>query len=937
MKLVCVRSRAVVELADGALPPYGVFSHTRDRPLLRHHPVVGSDLVGSDLVGPDHHDIPPPHYSPSPTSPPLPYSYITKNPSATNPKYHPSTFNNTKRPYTLNTGSTYPLCPDTLEQVCRHALRSGIEYVWIDQFCIDKTSTADLDDAVNGARRRLRNSALCFAHLHDLPPATLTTTKTTMTTISDAHAHADAHADAWSRCRYWKRAWTLQELILPPRVRFYDAQWNYRGDKDSPTLAPLLSRITGIPRSVLVDAAALADVALAVRISWSATRAATREEDTAYALVALTGATLPVRYGEGASRAFFRLQEELLRDTRDGSLLAWRSARGDDAEVRGLLARSPAEFGHFAATPTAAAPAQEPQRPWVFNGKVRFSSKGIELESRVCKGPGCLLLSIGQKRQDLGTGKSIAICFREWNGVYVRVRSAARVSLSALRSWRSIDVMRDVDDSLSRSLKSFFVGMPCRIDITKPGGLDAAWRSALLPRVVHDSEEAAVQHEDHHHHHQADVKMDEGDEVMLPLSPQKSQTSSNHSEGSYVYIAMTGSWMPSQEPPPSSSSFRHSKNHNMYSDARADEDVISSADSDPGSLTSNSTSVTESESGDDSNDGPLHHPYPVMIKASAEANDDFDADAPATETRSTTTLAAEKDDRDSLRSLVMQSAIRDHVLATSYQRIMAWIQTVTYVEPPQDRIPPRSRINPTNWFASAESLTLLCGNGDGDGDGNGPRERMVKVYRPDGYFHLACPFFAADPAAHHSCVLAGRDLQTLAGVLAHVRAHHPPTAYCAFCHCDFAADYDARDAHMALRTCEPVGHFAPQGDASRKGVPEAQLRRIEDKDRLRAARGKGEAERWRCIYRALFPDLVQRAASDGCDPYLRGGNGYAVSLVHDYWTLHKRECVAEALEACGHDIDQLNDGEALEALYQTTLTALVAKIYHEWHLGKQEA
>ncbi|PMB63791.1 Vegetative incompatibility protein HET-E-1 [Beauveria bassiana] len=934
MKLVCVRSRAVVELPDGALPPYGVFSHTRDRPFLREHVAVGSDFVGSDFVGSDY-DVPPPHYSPSPTSPPLPYSYISKNSSATNTKYHGSTFDNTnKRPYTLNTKSTWALCGDTLEHLCRHALRSGIEYVWIDEFCIDKTSTADLDDAVNGARRRLRNSALCFAHLHDLPAATVTTTTTTttMTTISEADA------SAWSRCRYWKRAWTLQELILPPRVRFYDAQWNYRGDKDSPVLAPLLSRITGIPRSVLVDAAALADVALAVRISWSAGRAAAREEDTAYALVAVTGATLPVRYGEGAARAFFRLQEELLRDTRDGSLLAWRSARGDDGEVRGLLARSPAEFGHFAATATATVAAQEPQRPWIFNGKVRFSSKGIELESRVCKGPGCVLLSIGQKRQDLGTSKSIAICFREWNGIYVRVASALRVSLSALRSWRCIDVMRDVDDSHSRSLRSLFVGMPCRIEMTKRGGLEGAWRPPSLPRVVQDSEEVAVQHQDHQDHHhphqQADVKMDEGDEVMLPLSPQKSQTPSNHSEGSYVYIAMAGSWMPSQEPPPSSSSFPHAKDHDTYSDAGADEDVISSADSDPGSLTSNSASVTESESGDDSNNGPSHHPYPVMMKASAEANDDFDADAPATETRSTTTLAADKDDRDSLRGLVMQPAIRDHVLATSYQRVMAWIQTVTYVEPPQDRIPPRSRINPTDWFASAESLTLLCGNGNGDG----PREHMVKVSRPDGYFHLACPFFAADPAAHRSCVLAGRDLQTLAGVLAHIRAHHPPTAYCAFCHCDFAADYDARDAHMALRTCKPVGHFAPQGDASRKGVPEAQLRRIEDKDRLRAARGKGEAERWRRIYRALFPDLVQRTASDGCDPYLRGGNGYAVSLVHDYWTLHKRECVAEALEACGgHDIDELNDGEALDAIYQSTLTALVTKIYHEWHLKKEEA
>ncbi|OAQ99022.1 hypothetical protein LLEC1_01161 [Akanthomyces lecanii] len=890
MKLVSVQSLSVVDLPDVALPRYAILSHTRDAVDQKRfsQPKVS--------VGPGPDDDAPPHYSSNPASPP---TYTKSRPPAfsTNNEYRtPSTFSR-----------------EQLLQACEHARRSGLEYIWIAELCIDKTSSADLDDAVNGSRRRLRNSTVCFAYLHDLPSEVTT---------------PDSDSSTWSRCRYWKRAWTLQELLLAPRVQFYDGHWNYRGDKDSPELAPLLSGITSIPRSVLLDSSTLSDVALAVRISWSVGRVAAREEDTAYALVAITEATLPVRYGEGAERAFIRLQEELLRDTRDGSLLAWRSAR--DGEVRGLLARSPSEFGHF-----APAAAKELQRPWVFNGKVRFSSKGIELESRVCKGPGCVLLSIGQKRQDLGTSNNIAICFREWNGVYVRVTPASRVSSSALRCWRSIDVMRDVDDSHSLSLRNLFNSMPCRIEIAKRGGYDDTWRQARMPRVVQDAEEegqgvAQQQEEDA----DMDMKM-ESDEVMLDLTPQKSHTPSNHSDGSYVHVAMAGSWMPQDAHHTTftqqQQQHQHAQDHDTYSELGVDDDGIFSADSDPGSMTSNSASASASVSEsdwDDDNNGRVHS-HPTRLSG--------------------------------------EPTIREQVLQTSHERVRRWIATVRYIAPPEDRLPPRSRINSTAWFASPESLTLL----NSTSGANAPREQTVRMFRPDGYLHLACPFFAADPERHRSCVLEGRDLQSVSAVLRHIREHHPWRAYCARCHRDFDSP-EQRDAHMAERACESVGYPAPQGDASRKGVSDDELRRLRKMD-LRHSH-EGEAERWRRLYWELFPDLwtgdeeeygeeeeeeagaedemADTASEDGngddnengnmdgenailderCDPYLRSGNGYAVSLVHDFWAQHRRECVAAALEAAGHDIDELHDDEALKALYQATLKELISKVYHEYHL-----
>jgi hypothetical protein len=38
---------------------------------------------------------------------------------------------------------------DKIEECCRQATRDGLQYVWIDTFCIDKSSSAELTEAIN--------------------------------------------------------------------------------------------------------------------------------------------------------------------------------------------------------------------------------------------------------------------------------------------------------------------------------------------------------------------------------------------------------------------------------------------------------------------------------------------------------------------------------------------------------------------------------------------------------------------------------------------------------------------------------------------------------------------------------------------------------------------------------------------------------------------
>lgn len=184
---------------------------------------------------------------------------------------------------------------------CRLARGRGIGYVWVDTCCIDKTSSSELSEAINSMYRWYWDAEVCFALLPDFDPDLL------------------SREVALSQCRWFTRGWCLQELIAPETVELYDGGWNRIGVKAEMTT--LLSRITRIDERVLLDREAIASVPLGRRMSWAAARKTTRQEDTAYCLLGIFGVNMPMLYGEG-SRAFLRLQEEIIKSTNDLSLFA---------------------------------------------------------------------------------------------------------------------------------------------------------------------------------------------------------------------------------------------------------------------------------------------------------------------------------------------------------------------------------------------------------------------------------------------------------------------------------------------------------------------------------------------------------------------------------------------------------------------------------------
>ncbi|KAF6812049.1 Vegetative incompatibility protein HET-E-1-like protein 13 [Colletotrichum sojae] len=220
-----------------------------------------------------------------------------------------------------------------IEATCRQAERDGLEYAWVDSCCIDKTSSAELGEAINSMYRWYQQSSVCYAHLEDVFD----------TRMYDIRASGSASTFASSR--WFGRGWTLQELIAPSKVVFYNAAWRKLAEKRD--IVDQLEGITGIDEFVLKGGSPQR-VSVGRRMSWAAGRKTTRDEDVAYSLLGIFDVNMPLLYGE-RTNAFTRLQEQILQQSDDHTLFAWRASKQSAAEepLRGLFARSPDEFANF--------------------------------------------------------------------------------------------------------------------------------------------------------------------------------------------------------------------------------------------------------------------------------------------------------------------------------------------------------------------------------------------------------------------------------------------------------------------------------------------------------------------------------------------------------------------------------------------------------------
>ncbi|MDI1489141.1 MAG: hypothetical protein OHK93_008419 [Ramalina farinacea] len=237
-----------------------------------------------------------------------------------------------------------------IRNACALAVKDGWEYIWVDTCCINKESSAELSEAINAMYQWYKASEVCYVYLSDVSPS----------------------GKGLKESRWFTRGWTLQELLAPRLVKFYNQHWQYVASKDlrdeiwrdkaymrsvadfytttqarkvptppvgrAPTFLAELAEVTciAIPYLTRVSTASVAQ-----KMSWLAERQTKRGEDTAYCMLGIFDVNMPLLYGEGKTKAFIRLQSEILKTTYDDSIFAWNNP---DLWSSGLLASSPHDF-----------------------------------------------------------------------------------------------------------------------------------------------------------------------------------------------------------------------------------------------------------------------------------------------------------------------------------------------------------------------------------------------------------------------------------------------------------------------------------------------------------------------------------------------------------------------------------------------------------------
>ena len=209
-----------------------------------------------------------------------------------------------------------------IKACCALAASQGHKHVWIDTCCIDKSSSAELSEAINSMYRWYQGALVCYAYLADISIRD--------TGLLGLEAEREFHESRW-----FTRGWTLQELLAPKDVVFYDKNWREFGSKSS--LKTRISLITGIQQSHLAD---INRASAAQKMSWASNRKTTRVEDLAYSLMGIFDVNMPLLYGEG-KKAFVRLQHEFIKISDDESIFAWTDA---DLVESGIFALSPKAF-----------------------------------------------------------------------------------------------------------------------------------------------------------------------------------------------------------------------------------------------------------------------------------------------------------------------------------------------------------------------------------------------------------------------------------------------------------------------------------------------------------------------------------------------------------------------------------------------------------------
>lgn len=329
MRLINVSTLEIQEFYGADIPPYAILSHRwgRDEVTLPEMAVIAKYRLDQQKRMPQ---------LPHPTDKADTVRMLLLSSMLLAFRGHPSPLNRMSTPTAMT--KAYPggdddsfraLVPSALPHplqlkagyakityACEQATRDGHRYLWVDTCCIDRSSSAEVSEAINSMFTWYQRAAVCYAYLEDVS--------------KDSREGYRTWKDGFAESVWFTRGWTLQELLAPRNVVFYGKGWKLLGTKSA--LAKTIEKATKIDELTLLEPRLMHKASVARRMAWAAGRTTTRTEDAAYSLLGIFGINMMPLYGEGEN-AFLRLQEEIIRRSDDHTIFAWGTLGHDNKAV----------------------------------------------------------------------------------------------------------------------------------------------------------------------------------------------------------------------------------------------------------------------------------------------------------------------------------------------------------------------------------------------------------------------------------------------------------------------------------------------------------------------------------------------------------------------------------------------------------------------------
>lgn len=221
-------------------------------------------------------------------------------------------------------GRTIPPGWQKIFQACYIAREHKCEFFWLDSCCIDKTSSAELQEAVNSMFYWYRRSKLCVAFLPDVESLPVPLGSTAAYGRYTTFHRSDE--DQFKKSDWFRRGWTLQELLAPVVLHFFSSTSHFIGDKMQ--MIDAVTGATGIGKPYLTREKPIYSASVFERMRWVSDRQTSRPEDIAYCLLGIFDVNMPLICGEG-TRAFTRLQLEIMKTSHDETDLRAQWIRRD--------------------------------------------------------------------------------------------------------------------------------------------------------------------------------------------------------------------------------------------------------------------------------------------------------------------------------------------------------------------------------------------------------------------------------------------------------------------------------------------------------------------------------------------------------------------------------------------------------------------------------